>query len=166
MAFFFKNVLSYDKHIESKVYSREGKIMTKNKYLKISYYLTLFIFAVMAFITWSIKTDLETFIQIQTATENEALGNSFMIFAVSCGFLLLTLLIKKIAIKYERNRVTAFVIFFDAICVAFFVILLREAIPFIIAGQIKGYIFEITVLLLSALTLISDLLSLPAERWG
>ena len=144
----------------------EEIFMTKRKYLKVSFYLTLFIFAVMAFITWSIKTDLETFIHIQTSTENEALGNSFVLFALASGFLLLTLLLKKIATKYERNRITAFVVIFDVICVAFFAILFRHTIPFIIAGQIKEYMFEAAVLVLSALALLLDLFSLPAERWG
>lgn len=138
--------------------------MTKRKYLKASFFLTLFILAIMAFITWSIKADLDKY--VPASTDALTLDKAFIVFAAATGFLALNFLIKKIAAKVEKNGLTLFVMLLDAVCIAFFVLLFNKSIPLIIAGQIMDYIFEAATLVLSALAFILDLFSLPAERWG
>ncbi len=140
--------------------------MTKRKYLRASFFLTLFILAIMAFITWSIKADIDAAAYIPDALDELTLEKAFMIFGIGTAFLALTLLIKKIASICEKNAVTLFVMLLDAASIAFFVIIFSKSIPFILAGQITSYIFEASTLVLSALAFLLDLFSLPAERWG
>ena len=140
--------------------------MTKRAILKASSFLTLFIFAIMVFITWSIKTDLETASNIYTAKGELTLDTAFIIFASATAFLALTALLKRVAAKHEKNVFTLLIILLDIASVAFFVMMFSEAIPLIIIGQIMEHIFEAAVLVLSALAVLLDLFSLPAERWG
>ena len=120
----------------------------------------------MMFITWSIKTDLETASHIYTAEGELTLDTAFVIFASATAFLALTFFFKRVAAKHEKNRLTLIVILLDVASIAFFVMAFSEAIPLIIAGQIMEYIFEAAALVLSALALLLDLVSLPAMRWG
>ena len=140
--------------------------MTKRAILKASSFITLFIFAIMMFITWSIKTDLETASHIYTAEGELTLDTAFVIFASATAFLALTFFFKRVAAKHEKNRLTLIVILLDVASIAFFVMAFSEAIPLIIAGQIMEYIFEAAALVLSAFALLLDLISLPAMRWG
>ena len=91
------------------------------------------------------------------------LESVFICFCVVINVAVFTYLIKHLAEHREQNGFTLFATLFDIALVAFFVLLGKDVI---LAGNILKSPMLLVGLAISSVSVICDLLSLPAERWG
>lgn len=143
--------------------------MTKKAILSLSSYINLFLLLFAGYSTYITEA------AIKSGASIRGLAASFIDFGTDkimiimfglTAYFALTLLVKMIAVKLEKNSFTRFAILLDLVILAVALFITKASIPSLMAGKLLGNLTELGLVCASLLAIIIDLFSLPAERWG
>lgn len=145
--------------------------MTKRKLLGISTFFTLAMLVYMTISTLSLKKAADSGVETGVAGITEAvtalaLAVIFILFAFATVALLIAFILKLIATKINHNLFTFLILLWDILIAMFFAAILYDAIDTITKENIMEYIGTLSLVLVSALTVLLDVFSFPAKRKG
>ena len=140
--------------------------MTKKSYLSFSAILNVCVLVLLLYTTAQIKVSFYTdapLAGIATYASGYSLESVFNFFGAASIFCFLVFVVKHIAEKRENNKFTRFALLLDLVVLALFLLLYKEQL---LAKEFTKDPLMLGANCVCALTVILDLLSFPAERWG
>ena len=140
--------------------------MTKKLFLTVSAILNFIMLILSGYMTYSLWASVNSGSSgTEAASGFAALGAALVmvIFGIVTVILLVAFILKLISVKVEHNAMTFFAMLFDIALVVFAVAINQNAFAEIIAGNVSEHIGHLLIVAASALPLVCDILSFPAE---
>lgn len=140
--------------------------MTKKLFLTVSAILNFIMLILSGYMTYSLWASVNSGSSGTDAAYGfAALGAALVmvVFGIVTVILLVAFILKLISVKVEHNAMTFFAMLFDIAVTVFAVAVFQDSIPDIVSGNLSEHIGQLLVVAASALPLICDILSFPAE---
>lgn len=140
--------------------------MTKKKCLGLSSLFNFLTLLLVIFSASQIKVALDTGATVKgiaALAEGYPLVSVFNVFGGAILLCFVAYVVKLVAERREKNCTTLLSLLLDGAILAFFYLLAQKML---LSGQFLANPLMLTALVLGATTVVLDLASFPAERWG